>query len=142
MKLVTKNILMTASALLALGLLSSCTITAGTYSGNGGDTVYYPYETVYGDACKGSEPTPGCTFSTKTGQRVTVSSDPAYNQAGYGSDDMWYVTFDSQGRAAVYNDLGQFQYYADISQFAGYVGGNSIEVGTSGLYWESVSNKT
>lgn len=145
MKLVTKNILKAATVLAAVAALTSCTGGGGggyTGGGSGGETVYYPYETVYGDVCKTSQPTPGCTFSTKTGQRITVSSDPAYNQSGYGSDDMWYVTFDSQGRAAVYNDLGQFQYYADISQFAGYVGGTSIGVGTTGLYWENVSGKT
>lgn len=146
MKLVTKNILKAASALIAFAALSSCTVEGGpgAYSGggSGGETVFYPYQTVYGEVCKTSQPTPGCTFSTTTGNRITVSSDPAYNSAGYGSDDMWYVSFDSYGRAAVYNDLGQFQYYANISQFAGYVGGNSIGVGTSGLYWENVSGKT
>lgn len=136
---------MAASALMAVVALSSCTSgQPGQYNGggSGGDPVYYPYETVYGDICKTTEPTPGCTFSRQTGQRITVSSDPNYNSQGYGSDDLWYVIFDYNGRAAVYNDLGVFQYYANISQFAGFVGGTSIGVGTSGLYWENVSGKT
>lgn len=146
MKLNSKNgLLMSIVGLAAMAIFSSCT-GGGTvvYTGGsgGGDTVYYPYETVYGDICKTTSPTPGCTFSRSTGQRVTVSSDPAYDSAGYGSDDMWYVKFDSYGKAAVYNDLGVFQYYASISEFGGYISGTTIGVGNSGLYWENVSNKT
>lgn len=152
MKLVQiKKMLMVVSAITAISALSSCTSGGNSGGGNnggyngggsGGDTVYYPYETVFGDVCKNTQPTPGCTFSRATGQRITVSSDPTYNSGGYGSDDMWYVTFDAFGRASVFNDLGVFQYYANISSFAGYVGGNSIGVGQTGLYWENVSNKT
>lgn len=110
--------------------------------GGGGAVVSYPYETVYGDVCATYEATPGCTFSRTTGQRLTVSVDPDYDKYGYGSDDLWYVSFDSGGRAAVYNDLGRFQYYADVSEFAGWVGGNTIGVGTTGLFWEDIRNGT
>lgn len=117
--------------------------------------VNYPYETVYGDVCATFEPTPGCTFSTSTGRRVTVSSDPHYDRYGYGSDDLYYVRFDSSGRGYTYNDLGQSvcldschwdswaqAYYSDIEDFAGHIDGNVIGVGTSGAYWENVSNGT
>lgn len=116
----------------------------GTYVGGGSSAsvVYYPYETVYGDICTTMEATPGCTFSRVTGDRISVSDDPDYNYWGYGSDDLWFVKFDSAGLAAVYNDLGQFQYYADISDFAGYVGGYNIGVGVTGLFWEDIRNGT
>ncbi|MGZ3725877.1 MAG: hypothetical protein ACXWQQ_08750 [Pseudobdellovibrio sp.] len=142
-----------ASTLLALVVLSACGGGGGgggSSSGGGSsnppvdssDIVRYPYETVYGDACRSSsEPTPGCTFVRSTGQRVTVSADPVYNSQGYGSDDMWYVKFDASGKASVYNDLGQFQYYADASKFAGYISGSTIGVGTTGAYWENVAGK-
>lgn len=153
---------MKAGAVLALVVLSACGGGGGGgggggYSGGGGggggttnppvdssDLVRYPYETVYGDVCRSSsEPTPGCTFVRSTGLRVTVSKDPNYDKFGYGSDDLWYVKFDASGRtAAVYNDLGVFQYNADISKFAGYVSGSTIGVGTTGAYWENVSGKT
>lgn len=114
----------------------------GGGGGGSAPTLYYPYETVYGDICASSEPTPGCTFSRTTGQRISVSEDPHYDYYGYGSDDLWYVKFDSAGNAAVYDDLGRFQYYADVSDFAGYVGGTVIGVGTTGLFWENVSSGT
>ncbi|KYG60931.1 hypothetical protein AZI85_10785, partial [Bdellovibrio bacteriovorus] len=108
----------------------------------GGGAIYYPYETVYGDVCTTQEATPGCTFLASDGTRITVTRDPDYNSQGYGSDDLWYVKFDANGEAAVYNDLGQFQYYADVSEFAGYVGGTSIGVGTTGFFWEDIRNGT
>lgn len=110
----------------------------GGGGGGGGTVIYYPYETVYGDVCKTQQPTPGCTF-LKDGSRITVTEDPDYGRKGRGSDDMWYVNFDSYGRASVYNEFGQFQYYADVSEFAGYVGGTTIGVGTSGFFWEDIS---
>jgi hypothetical protein len=109
---------------------------------NSSDLIRYPYETVYGDVCLNSQPTPGCTFSRATGKRITVSADPNYDMQGYGSDDLWFVKFDSRGTAAVYDDLGRLQYNADITKFAGHVGGTTIGVGQTGLFWENVSNKT
>jgi hypothetical protein len=108
--------------------------------GGGGYVIQYPYETVYGDMCSTYEATPGCTFSSTTGQRITVSVDPDYDKYGYGSDDLWFVKFDSSGIADVYNDLGTYQYSADVSEFAGWVGGNVIGVGTTGLFWEDIRN--
>lgn len=137
MKNKTKNILKVAMGAVVLTAMSAC---GG--GGGSGTVLYYPYETVYGDICTTFEATPGCTFSRSTGARITVSEDPDYNMYGYGSDDLWYVEFDYSGNAAVYNDLGQFQYYADVSDFAGYIGGNTIGVGTSGLYWENISGGT
>ena len=130
--------------------LAATVLTACGGGGGGGSTytpgpivvVQGPYETVYGTNCAGQEVKPGCTFVAATGQRATVSADPNYDRHGYGSDDLWFVKFDSSGRAQVYNDLGQFQYTANISEFAGYVGGTTIGVGTTGLYWENVSNRT
>ena len=110
--------------------------------GGGGGVIQYPYETVYGDMCATYQPTPGCTFSSTTGQRITVSADPDYDKYGYGSDDLWFVKFDSNGRASVYNDLGTYQYSADVSEFAGWVGGDIIGVGTTGLFWEDIRNGT
>ncbi len=110
--------------------------------GGGGAVIQYPYETVYGDMCATYEATPGCTFSSVTGQRISVSADPEYDKYGYGSDDLWFVKFDSAGRAQVYNDLGNYQYSADVSDFAGWIGGEIIGVGTSGLFWEDTRNGT
>ncbi len=163
----SKSLLLTIAAL-SLAVLTSCTGGSSTGGGSGtggGETtidpvtgeetatdanarvdassiVYYPYETVFGSVCKTFQPTPGCTFSRKTGQRVTVSSDPAFDAGGIGSDNMWYVKFNSRGQASVYNDLGVFQYNANIKQFAGFIKGTTIGVGSSGAYWENVSNKT
>lgn len=100
------------------------------------------FATVEGTVCQNAEPTPGCTFSGATNLRITVEQDPHYNSAGSGTDDLWYVRFDSSGRGAVYNQLGQFQYYADVQDFAGYMGGTTIGVGTTGFYWENVTNAT
>ncbi len=141
-----------ASMVLALAVLSACGGGGGgggTSTGGAGnppidssDIVRYPYETVFGDACRGSsQPTPGCTFVRATGQRVTVSADPVYNNQGFGTDDMWYVKFDSSGRASVYNDLNVFQYYANPNEFAGYVSGTTIGVGVTGAFWENVAGK-
>lgn len=154
-----------ASLTLTISLLSACggggggggsTGGGGTYTPptttnpptttppvDSSDIIKYPYETVFGDACRTSnQPTPGCTFVRSTGKRVTVSADPTYNSQGYGSDDLWYVKFDSSGQAKVYNDLGVFQYNANPSQFAGFINGSTIGVGTTGAYWENVSSKT
>jgi uncharacterized protein YfiM (DUF2279 family) len=120
--------------------VAACGGGGGGHHDSGG-TISYPYETVYGDICVGYQPTPGCTFN-KDGSRVKVSQDPDYNKYGYGSDDLWYVKFDSNGNADVYNDLGQYQYTRSVSDFAGWVGGNTIGVGTTGLYWENVSGGT
>lgn len=116
----------------------------GSVGGGGSSTIlYYPYETVYGDVCKTYEATPGCTFSTDTGLRIKVTEDPDYNSKNKGSDDLWYVKFNASGtEAAVYDEYGHFQYYARASEFAGYIGGNTIGVGTSGLYWENITAGT
>ena len=124
-----KRLALGAGLTMALSILSAC--------GGGG-----------GDACRSSsEVTPGCTFSRATGLRVTVSADPSYNSQGYGSDDMWYVEFDSSGRGVVKDDLGNFKKYADASEFAGYIPGTygsntKIGVGTTGAFWESVAGHT
>jgi hypothetical protein len=117
----------------------------GASIGSGGSStvLYYPYETVYGDVCTTQQASPGCTFDHQTGLRIKVTADPDYNAGGKGSDDLWYATFDSTGtKAAVYDEYGRFQYYANASEFAGYIGGNTIGVGTSGLYWENVAAGT
>lgn len=118
--------------------------TSGGTSGgiDSSDLIRYPYETVYGDVCSGSAPSPGCTFVRETGKRVTVSKDPDYDKYGYGSDDLWFVKFDSAGQAKVYNDIGEFQYNANARDFAGYISGNVIGVGTTGFFWENISNGT
>ncbi len=135
----------TLKGALKLSLVSA--LALGFFGCGGGGTdggptnvLYYPFETVYGDICKTNEATPGCTFDSKTGARITVSRDPHYDRYGFGSDDMWFVAFDQYGTAAVYNQKNEFQYYADASKFAGYVGGNYIGVGTTGLFWEDIRN--
>jgi|GEM_PF-959007 len=143
-KLNTKlnKLIIRASIILAAVALSACTGGGGTQPApyQSSDIVRYPYETVFGDVCRSSsEPTPGCTFVRSTGQRVTVSADPHYNDYGYGSDDLWYVQFSATGTASVYNDLGVFQYYANPSEFAGYIGGTTIGVGVTGAFWENVA---
>ncbi len=52
-------------------LLSAC--GGGGHDHHSSAVLYYPYETVYGDICTTMEPTPGCTFSSSTGLRITVS---------------------------------------------------------------------
>jgi hypothetical protein len=104
--------------------------------------VVYLYETMYGTACTGPEPTPSCTFDRSTGARITVTADPDYDRYGFGSDDLGFVTFDGAGNAAVYDDLGHFQYFTDVSHFTGYIGGTTIGVGTTGVYWENVAHGT
>lgn len=154
-----KRLALGAGLTMALSLLSACGGGGGGgggYTGGGGgggsvgsdDIVRFPYETVYGDACRSSaEPTPGCTFVRATGLRVTVSADPMYNSQGYGSDDLWYVTFDSTGMGTVRDDLGNFKKYASASEFAGYISGTyglntKIGVGVTGAFWENVSGNT
>lgn len=133
---------------LSVALLSACGGGGGTSTGTStpgggsGTIVYGPYETVFGAACQGAEPTPGCTFLRNSDSRITVSVDPHYDRYGYASDDLWFVKFDGSGGASVYDDLGKFQYTATISQFAGHISGTTIGVGTTGTYWENVSNKT
>ncbi|MCM2278097.1 MAG: hypothetical protein NDJ89_08470 [Oligoflexia bacterium] len=128
----------TAAGLAAL-TLSAC----GGGGGGGGNAIYYPYETLYGQTCTNFEPTPGCTFLRKNGERITVNEDPDYNDHGRGSDDMWYVSFDSTGMYAdVYDEFGFYQYTASTSQFANYVGGSYIGLGTTGAYWEDITNGT
>lgn len=159
-----KTLALGASLTLTMGLLSACggggggsTGGGGSYTGGGSvtppttvpppvdssDLLKYPYETVFGDACRtSSQPTPGCTFVRSTGKRVTVSADPTYNSQGYGSDDLWYVKFDSSGQGKVYDDLGVFKYNATPNQFAGFINGTTIGVGTTGAFWENVTTKT
>lgn len=129
------------------GLLTTVVVTGfvacgGSGGGGGGSTLYYPYETVYGDLCATYQAAPGCTFFSSTGNRITVTEDPDYSRYGRGSDDMWFVEFDSSGNAAVYNSHGQFQYTARAFEFAGYIGGTTIGVGSTGFYWEDVTNGT
>lgn len=140
-----------ASMTLTITLLTACGGGGGTSTGGGthvgptnpSDILLYPYETVFGDVCRGSsEPTPGCTFSRQTGQRITVSADPDYDSQGFGSDDLWYVKFDSNGNAQVFDDLGTFKYNARTNEFAGHINGTTIGVGVTGAFWENVSNKT
>ncbi|MFN8945420.1 MAG: hypothetical protein ACK5WZ_12455 [Pseudobdellovibrionaceae bacterium] len=137
----------------SLAAIAALTMTACGGGGGGGvqtpqpvigtpsQAISYPYETVYGDVCINTEPTPGCTFVAATGQRVAVSYDPHYNRYGDGSDDLWFVNFNNSGTARVYNDAGVFQYVAHASDFAGYIGGSTIGVGTTGAFWENVANK-
>lgn len=132
-----KQILSSMMASVLLGL-SAC----GGGGGRSSYVLYSPYETVYGDLCATQEPTPGCTFYRNNGQRITVTEDTDYGKTGHGSDDMWYVKFDSSGNAAVYDEYGHFQYSARSKDFAGYIGGTTIGVGVTGLYWENVANGT
>lgn len=104
--------------------------------------VYTTYQDVFGNICNIAVVAPGCTFLRADGTRMTVMSDPDYNKQGNGTDDLWYVKFAQAGQAVVYNDLGQFQYFAQASDFAGYIGGTTIGVGTSWLYWEDVASRT
>jgi hypothetical protein len=146
---------MKSSTKWALGLVTSITVTSafvgcggsggGTVvvpPGGGGVVINYPYETVYGDVCATFEPSPGCTFDARTGQRITVSADPNYDRYGFGSDDLRFVRFFSDGTADVYSDLGTYLYTTSTSSFAGWISGNVIGVGTTGLFWENVSGGT
>lgn len=99
------------------------------------------FQTVDGSPCSTSEANPGCTFRLD-GTRIRVTDDPDYNTTGAGSNDLWYVNFDAAGDAAVFNEFGQFQYLASTADFAGFVAGTTIGVGTTGFYWEDISNGT
>lgn len=139
------NLKTVAKALVAVAVPAMLTACGGGGGGGGGSSspvIYYPYETVYGDACTTSQPIPGCTFNASNGTRVVVNQDPNYNRYGYGSDDLGYVKFDGAGGANVYDDLGNFKYSTSASHFAGFVSGTTIGVGTSGLFWENVAGKT
>jgi uncharacterized protein YfiM (DUF2279 family) len=138
-----KNVIRFMAAAVVASSFAACGGGGGGGGGGGAASViYYPYETVFGDSCNGQEPSPGCTFLEKDGSRVTVNKDPNYNKFGYGSDDLWYVKFDSSGNGYVYDDLGNFQGVKNIGEFAGHIGGTTIGVGTSGLFWENVTNGT
>lgn len=134
-----KNILRMLLGTVVVSSFAAC--GGGGGAGGGGGVLYYPYETVYGAVCTTFEATPGCTF-LRNGERITVTEDPHYNDYGSGSDDLWYVKFDSNGNASVFDDLGRFKYYADVSEFAGYIGGTTIGVGNTGFFWENVAGGT
>ncbi|MNJ94658.1 hypothetical protein D3C87_123600 [compost metagenome] len=138
-----KNVFRTMMTALVATSFAACGGGGDGGGGGGGssspDVLYYPYETVYGDVCSTFQATPGCTFFSDTGRRITVTEDPDYNKYHGGSMDLWYVNFDAYGKGSVYDSRGVFQYHADVSEFAGYVGGTQIGVGTSGLNWENVS---
>ena len=124
---------------------SGDTVAVSGSVGSSATVLYSPFETVYGDICSNTAsqgPTPGCTFNHDDGTRVKVNQDADYNKWGYGSDDLWYVHFNSFGSADVYDDLGVYQYTTSTSNFAGWVSGNTIGVGTTGLFWENVANGT
>lgn len=126
----------------ALTLASASAFVGCGGGGSSSPVIYYPYETVYGDVCSTTEPTPGCTFLRSNGERVTVIADPHYNDYGSGSDDLWYVKFYSDGSADVYDQFGDYVETRGVEDFAGWIGGNTIGVGTSGLFWENVSGGT
>ena len=134
-----KKNLMVAGAIAVSMAMMAC---GGGGGGSSSSVLYYPYETVYGDICTTNQATPGCTFDSKTGLRIKVNSDPNYDKYNHGSNDLWYVQFDSSGRAQVFDRLGVFQYTADVSSFAGYIGGTTIGVGTTGLFWEDIRSGT
>lgn len=138
-----RNLALGAGSVLLVTGLTGCGGGGGGGGGGGssGSVLYYPYETVFGTVCSNSTsfgPSPGCTFN-RDGTRVKVTQDRDYNRFGRGSDDMWYVEFFSDGTADVYNSAGVFQYTKATSTFAGWVSGNVIGVGTTGLFWENVS---
>lgn len=113
--------------------------TAGTTTSM---KVNFPFVTVDGTVCQNTQPTPGCTFVGATNLRVVVADDPDYNSNGSGTDDMWLVRFNLFGKAAVYDASGQFQYFQEATDFAGYISGTTLGVGTNGIYWENIANGT
>ena len=133
-----KNLMVAGAIAVSMGLMAC----GGGGGGSSSSVLYYPYETVYGDICTTNQATPGCTFDSKTGLRIKVNSDPNYDKYNHGSNDLWYVQFDSSGRAQVFDRLGIFQYTANVSSFAGYIGGTTIGVGTTGLFWEDIRSGT
>lgn len=101
------------------------------------------FQDVDGNVCPlASAPTPGCTFKVGSGDRITVADDPDYDRFGFGADDLWYVLVDSVGNAYVYDQTSTYQETKNVSDFAGYFGGTSIGVGTSGTLWENVAGGT
>ena len=142
-----KTLKLVAATFVATQLLAACGggggggSTGGSTGGSGG-TLYYPYETVYGEVCQTEIPTPGCTFFRGKDQRIDVKEDSDYNRFGRGSDDLWYVKIGFDEKADVYDSTGKFQYSTHISAFKGYISGSTIGVGTTSLFWENVAGKT
>jgi hypothetical protein len=136
-----KKLGLLSAALLGFAFLSGCGGGGGNDNSSGA-VISHPYQNVYGSACSATSPTPGCTFLTSNGKRVTVVSDLDYNKNGKGSNDMYFVKFHSNGTADVYNQYGTYVETKSTSAFAGYISGNTIGVGTTGLYWENVANGT
>ena len=140
MKKISKKWQLVSTLTIAASILAACGGGGGGGGGSSSNVLYYPYETLYGDACSGYEATPGCTFFHSNGQRIDVAQDPDYNRHGAGSDDMWYVQFNGSGTAAdVYNSFGIFQYTTSTANFANFVGGSMIGLGVTGLFWENVA---
>ncbi len=144
-----KSLVKSKKSLLAqLILLSPIVVVLWACGGGGGGgsspALYYPYENVYGDICSTLEATPGCTFLRSDDTRIKVTEDPHYNNDGNGSNDMWYVKFDSSGRFADSYNQDEVLQEEDIhiSEFANYINGSTIGVGTSGFFWEDVSSGT
>tara|TARA_B110001454_G_scaffold219202_1_gene251966 strand:- start:48164 stop:49102 length:939 start_codon:yes stop_codon:yes gene_type:complete len=119
--------------------------------GGGGSSpvnvLYYPYQTIFEKVCMTVEPTPGCTFDARTGERISVSADPAYDRRGHATDDMWFVEFDEYGMAAVYDQDRILREYKDVSEFGGYLGtydigtgGYNVATGETRLVWEDIRN--
>jgi hypothetical protein len=101
------------------------------------------FQDVDGNVCPlASAPTPGCTFKVGSGARVTVVDDPDFNRFGFGRDDLWYVLIDGAGNAYVYDNSSVYQETRNLAEFAGYIGGTTIGVGTSGILWENVAGGT
>ncbi len=143
MSLQKANKLIKSSALVGITTLITLMSGCGGGGGSSAPTLYYPYEDVFGNACSKLEASPGCTFLRSTGERITVSEDSYYNVNGNGSDDIVYVIFDDYGVGSVYtDDSGKVDYTLDISQFSGWISGNTIGVGVTGLHWEDVSRGT
>lgn len=136
---------------LFLGLVAiAASLQLAACGGGGGSkpVLYYPYETVFGDACTGElEPVPGCTFRRIDGTRVTVSEDGDFNRSGRGSDDLQVVEFqDEFGRTYGYiydiDSRGRkvFVDRVNVTQFQGHQIGSEVGVGLTGLFWVDVSN--
>lgn len=83
-------------------MLSAC--GGGGGGSSAPPTIYWPFTKINGDVCSNvNNPKPGCTYNRADGTRVSVTQAQDFNKYGHGSDDLWYVKFDSLGNAYIYD---------------------------------------
>ncbi len=98
--------------------------------GGGGKSTEYPFSRFVDGRLKQCKELyiaePGCTFDTKTGEKITVVDDPGYRKS---TDDLQYVQFSSSGKGSVYDSKGNRLGTLWVEDVKGYLGGTYATVG-------------